>query len=105
MLSLILMSLEDIKEKLESRKRAFECELKNTYGVENQNDMTRIHDNEVNKIAECNLLHDIISPHKRTKNLNSRYSLIIHGCMNTEKVEQILRTFKYYWKVDVSPRL
>ena len=30
--------------------------------------MTRIHDIEVNKIAECNLLHDILNPPKRTKN-------------------------------------
>ena len=29
------MSLEDTKEKLEWRKRAFKHELKNTYGIEN----------------------------------------------------------------------
>ena len=29
--------------------------------------MTRIHDNEVNKIAECNLLHDISNPPKCNK--------------------------------------
>ena len=32
---------------------------KNTHGIENQNDMMRIQDDEVNKITECNLLHDI----------------------------------------------
>ena len=37
------------------------------YGIENQNNMTLIHDNKVNSIAECNLLYDIINPHKRTK--------------------------------------
>ena len=30
--------------------------------------MTHIHDNKVNDIAECNLLHDILNPYKRTKN-------------------------------------
>ena len=45
--------------------------------------MINIHEKEVNKIAECNLLHDIISPPKRDKYLNGHYSLIIHGCMNT----------------------
>ena len=45
----------------------FECKQKNTYGNENQNDMTCIHDNEVNKIAELNILHDIINPLKCTK--------------------------------------
>ena len=44
--------------------------------------MIHIHDKEVNKIAECNLLHDIINPIKRAKNLNSNYSPIINECMN-----------------------
>ena len=47
--------------------------------------MTRIHNNEVNNISECNVLHDIITPPKRTKNLNIHYSSIIHGFMNTKK--------------------
>ena len=38
------MSLEDTKEKLEWRKRDFEYELKNTYGIENPNDMTHTYD-------------------------------------------------------------
>ena len=50
-----------------TRKRAFECDLKNTYGIENKNGMTHIHDNKVNHIAECNLLHDTSKPSKRTK--------------------------------------
>ena len=45
--------------------------------------MICIHENEVNKIAECDLLHDILNPSKRTKHFNSRYYPIIHGCMNT----------------------
>ena len=64
-------------KKIEWRKLAFKCELKNTYGVENRNDTARIHDYEVNKIAEWNLLHDIINPTKRTKKLNIHYSPIL----------------------------
>ena len=37
--------------------------------IENINKMIYMHDNEVNNIAECNLLHDIINPPKRTKHL------------------------------------
>ena len=37
-----------------------------SYVIENLNDMTRINDKEVHKIAECNLLHDIINPTKRS---------------------------------------
>ena len=47
--------------------------------------MNYIHNNEVNKLAECNLLHDMLNPSKCTKNKNSHYSPIIHGCMNTHK--------------------
>ena len=46
-----MMSLEETKEKLEWRKHAFECEQKNSFGIENKNNMTRIHDKEVNKIS------------------------------------------------------
>ena len=31
--------------------------------------MNRIHDNEVNSIAECNLLHDILNTSKRTRSI------------------------------------
>ena len=47
--------------------------------------MTRIHKKELKNIAECNLLHDIINPPKRAKNLNSHYSPILQGFMNTRK--------------------
>ena len=40
--------------------------------------MTCIHDNEVNKTAECNLIHDITNPLKHTKILNGHYSPIKH---------------------------
>ena len=45
--------------------------------------MAHIHDKEVNIIAECNLLNDIINPPKCTKILYIPYSLIIHVCINT----------------------
>ena len=45
--------------------------------------MARKHDNEVNKISECNLLHNIINPPKNTKILNGNYSPIIHEYINT----------------------
>ena len=52
------------------------------------NDMIQIHEIEVNKIPELNLLHDISDPPKRAKHLNINYSPIIHGCMNTKQVER-----------------
>ena len=39
------MSLEETKGKLECRKRAFEDENKSSYGIENRNDMKRLHNN------------------------------------------------------------
>ena len=56
--------------------------------------MTRIQNNEVKNISECNLLHDIINPSKRTKNLNSHYSPILHGCMNTRKGKSKFKNFR-----------
>ena len=50
--------------------------------------------NEVNKIAECNLPHDIINPPKPTKNLNRHYSTILHGCMNTQKGRAKFKNFR-----------
>ena len=61
------MSLEETKETVELHKRVFEFEFKNTYEIEKHNAMTRMHDNKVNNITECNLLHDVISSRKRTK--------------------------------------
>ena len=67
--------------------------------------MTRIHNNKVKNIAECNLLHDIINPLKRAKKLNSHYSPILHGCMNTRKGKAKFEKFEFYWTVDVLPLL
>ena len=88
------MSLEDKKEKLEWSKHAFKCKLENVYGIENRNDMTRIHPDKVNKISECNLLHDIINPPKRTNNSNIRYSNILHGCINTRHSREKFNNFR-----------
>ena len=66
-----IISLEETKEKHYLCKSAFEYEKKNTYGIENQknmtNDMTFIRNNEVKNIPEFYLLHDIINPPKRAK--------------------------------------
>ena len=88
------MSLEDTQEKLEWNKRDLECKQKITYGIENLNDIVHIHDKEVNKITECNLLHDIINPHKCTKILNIHYSPILHGCMNTRNGKAKFKDFR-----------
>ena len=45
------MSLEETKEKLNFIKNGFECEQKNSYGIEKKNDIIHIHYKEVNKIA------------------------------------------------------
>ena len=55
------VSIEETKEKLDWRERAFEYENKNAYVIENRNEMTSIHNNEVKNISECNLLHNIIN--------------------------------------------
>ena len=49
------------------------------------NSMSRTNNNKANNKAECNLLHDMLNPSKRTKNINSHYSVILNGCMNTCK--------------------
>ena len=56
--------------------------------------MTLIHDNEVNKIANLNLLHDKVNFPKRTKFLNIHYSIIIHGCMSKIKVRAKFKNFR-----------
>ena len=74
------------------------------YDIENLNSISCIHDNERNEIVEWNLLHDILNPSELTKKLNSHYSPILHGCMNTWKGRENLRTLESYWIVDVVPR-
>ena len=48
----LIIRVSKKKGKLELHKREFECELKKTYNIESQNDMTCIHYNEVNNIAK-----------------------------------------------------
>ena len=87
------------------RKRASERKIKYIYDIKILNSMKHINDNEVNNIAEWNLLHDILNPYKHTKNINSHYNPIIHGSLNTYKGRENLRAFEYYWIVDVVPQL
>ena len=47
--------------------------------------MNNIHDNDVNNIAEWNLLHDIINPSKHVKPPNYHYSPILDRCMYTRR--------------------
>ena len=56
--------------------------------------MMHIHSNEVNNISECNLLHEIINPPKRTKKLNSHYSPILQGCMNNRGGKAKFKNFQ-----------
>ena len=44
--------------------------IKNLYDIKIPNGMSCIHENEVNKIDECNLHHDMINTSKLTKILN-----------------------------------
>ena len=46
------MSLEETKENLDGYKNVFEYRKKHLFGIENKNDMTHMHNNEVNNIAE-----------------------------------------------------
>ena len=55
--------------------------------------MTCIHNKEVNKMAECNLLHGIINPPKYTKILNGHYSPIINRCMNNIRGKSRFKNF------------
>ena len=52
------------------------------------------HYNEVKNIEECNLLQGIINPPKRVKNINSHYSPILNGCMNTRKGRPKFKNFR-----------
>ena len=71
----------------------FECKQKIPYRIENQNIMTCIHDKEVNKMSEFNLLNGIINPPKRNKLFNNYYSPILHVCMNTRKGKAKFKNF------------
>ena len=56
--------------------------------------MIRIHDDKVNKIAECNLLHDIINIPKLTNNFDSHYSPILHVYINIRKGRARFKNFR-----------
>ena len=56
--------------------------------------MIHIHDKEVNTIAEWNLLHDIINTPIQSKNINSHYYPILHGCINTRKGRAKFKNFR-----------
>ena len=86
------MSLGEAKEKIEWRKRALEYE--SSHVIKNLAKMIYINDNEVNNIAEFNLLHDIINTPKRAKNINIRYSPIIHGRLNNRKGRPKFKNFQ-----------
>ena len=59
-----------------------------------KNGITRMHNNEVKNTSEFNLLHTIINHPKRTKNLNSHYYPILHGCINTRKGKTKFKNFR-----------
>ena len=99
------MSLDDKKEIIEWRKRAFEWKLENTYDIEIQNGMTCIHGSKVNKLAEFKLLHDIINPPKHNKTLNIHYSPILQGCMNIPKDETKFKNFRILLDSGCSPKI
>ena len=69
--------------------------------MNNFNNMNRIHDNKVNNIAKCNLLHDMINPSKHTKNINSHYSPILDGYMNKRKGKYKFKILGSYQILDV----
>ena len=56
--------------------------------------MTCIYNNKVNHIDKFNLLHDILNPSKHTKYINSHYSPILHGCVNTRKGKSKFNNFR-----------
>ena len=56
--------------------------------------MVCIHENEVNKIAEWNLPHDILNPSEHSKILNGHYYHILHGCMNSRKGRETFKNFQ-----------
>ena len=55
--------------------------------------MTRIQNDEVKNICECNVIHDIVNLPKRAKNLDSHYSPILHRCMNTRRGKAKFKNF------------
>ena len=104
-MNLIILIMRVVKKPNKNFNGISVLEQKNTYGIENQNDMTRIHDNKVNKIDERNLLHDIINSLKHTKNLNIHYYPISYGCMNTGKGRAKFKNFQILLSSRCSPTI
>ena len=48
--------------------------------------------NDVNDLSEFNVLHDILNPSKHIKIINYNYSPILHGCINTRRGKEFLKT-------------
>ena len=84
--------IDDTNKKIDWRKRTLEYKI--SYMIENRNEVIYIHNNKVNDIYKYSLLHDIINPPKRPKNINSHYSHIVHWCINIRKVKA---KFKNIW--------
>ena len=87
------MSLEETNGKLDWCKRAFEYENKNSYGIKNLNNITRIKYNEIKNISKYNLLNGIINPTKRTKNWKSHHYPILNGFMNNRTGKSKFKNF------------
>ena len=62
--------------------------------IENRNEIIYIHDNKVKNIYEYNLLHDIINPPKRAKNINRHYYPILYECINIRKGKAKFKNFQ-----------
>ena len=58
------------------------------------NDINLLHNKDVNNIAKYILLHGILNSSKRTKNINSHYSPLLHGFMNTRKGKAKFKKFR-----------
>ena len=56
--------------------------------------MTCKHGNKVNKLAELYLLHDILSPPRRTKFLNGHYYPILQECIKIQKGKMGFNNFQ-----------
>ena len=56
--------------------------------------MNSIHDDKVNHTYESHSLHDILNPSRRTKDMNSHYSPVIHGFVNTHKGRARFNNFR-----------
>ena len=50
--------------------------------------------NEVDKEIECDLLTRILGPTKNEKNIDSNYSITLHGCMNTRNRRKKFKNFR-----------